>query len=869
MGIVGCFFVMLLTKGVSNEMRLRAALIQQLEETKRAETKSSHKSLVFANMSHDLRTPLAAILGLIDLCLCDASEFSELGSNLLQMKSCATNLLGILNSILDMSKIEAGKLLLQESEFDLVSALEEVIDTFSVVGLKKGIEIALDLSDGFVEKASWVIGDVGRVKQIMANLLSNGVKFTSEGHVVLRGWVKPLGVSGARPQFGYRGRILSWPWSQLLRSPSREKEIRKLIQGFSDQDHDENYIHVEFEVDDTGRGIPKERWKSVFENFVQVESSGPRNYDGTGLGLGIVRSLVRLMGGDINIIDKDEPGEPGTRFRFNLMFKCRKQPAKSQSEEGSTQDMQLQNGASLQATFGVAGDSVSPGWQLDTTGAFVFSHGLEDTGFNSPPIMEGVHVLLAMQGQAGKRVVKKWMERRGLQVWTIANWEEFAPTIARIRHAVFSASFSTSERLGQRSPESHIYDLWVDDLDIKTFPRNQSNFDTCMQGLPTADGTGSPQNLNLYGSQGHLFLIVDVTMAVPSLNTLCSDLEEMLVDGDQSLPFRVAWLVNANTPSTDIQFLRRQSRVCNLILHKPLYASRLKSVWDLLQDLVGNGVRDSFEAEDLHLSTGNREKVDLSAANSLYTSLSCMSTFQQDSRSLQSSLNTKRNPKSHPAALATRRVSNVANVPLVPQLGQMMGPPDNTNSGRKDQALSSTLDSLTHRSSENLLASKNRFQDALSDMHILVAEDNAILQRLTKTQLIRLGATVECVDNGAEAARLVLESLHRSKVSSPEGIDGKLSEESTNAEKNQPFNLVLMDCEMPILNGYEATQRIRSEESRYGIRTPVIALTAHAMAQDEKKCIEAGMDFYLTKPLAIEALLDVVTKLLGKNAEVT
>lgn len=93
-GLVGCFFIVLLTKRVSNEMRLRAALIQQLEATKQAENKSSHKSIVFASMSHDLRTPLAAILGLIDLCLCDAVESSELESNLSQMKSCATNLLG-------------------------------------------------------------------------------------------------------------------------------------------------------------------------------------------------------------------------------------------------------------------------------------------------------------------------------------------------------------------------------------------------------------------------------------------------------------------------------------------------------------------------------------------------------------------------------------------------------------------------------------------------------------------------------------------------------------------------------------------------------------------------------------------------------
>ena len=190
-----------------------------------------------------------------------------------------------------MSKIEAGKLQLQESGFDLVRALEEVVDTFSVLGLKKGVEVVLDLSDSFVEKASWIVGDGGRIKQIVANLLSNGVKFTSEGHVVLRAWVKPSDIANARHQ----GKLMGWPWNQILRSPSREKDLHKLVQGLPHHEHEDGYLQIEFEVDDSGRGIPKERWKSVFENFVQVESSGPRIYDGTGLGLGIVRSLASLL----------------------------------------------------------------------------------------------------------------------------------------------------------------------------------------------------------------------------------------------------------------------------------------------------------------------------------------------------------------------------------------------------------------------------------------------------------------------------------------------------------------------------------------------------------------------------------------------
>ena len=192
-----------------------------------------------------------------------------------------------------MSKIEAGKLLLEESEFDLVKALEEVVDTFSVMGLKKGVEVALDLSDGSVEKLRRVVGDAGRVKQIMANLLSNGVKFTSDGHVILRAWVKSFGNASSDVKSSVNHKERFRPWNQLLRSPSREKEMRKIFHGFSEQAAQETEsVHIEFEVDDTGKGIPKERWKSVFENFVQVESSGPRSYDGTGLGLGIVRSLV-------------------------------------------------------------------------------------------------------------------------------------------------------------------------------------------------------------------------------------------------------------------------------------------------------------------------------------------------------------------------------------------------------------------------------------------------------------------------------------------------------------------------------------------------------------------------------------------------
>lgn len=879
MGLVGCFFVILLTKGVSNEMRLRAALIQQLEETKSAETKSSHKSLVFANMSHDLRTPLAAILGLIDLCLSDASECLELETNLLQMKSCASNLLGILNTILDMSKIEAGKLSLQESEFDLVTALEEVVDTFSVMGFKKGVEVALDLSDGSVEKLSHIVGDVGRVKQIMANLLSNGVKFTSSGHVILRAWVKPLGISTMRPPFSYKGRFMSWPWNQLLRSPSRNKEICKLI--LSEQMHEQNsYIQVEFEVDDTGRGIPKERWKSVFENFVQIESSGPRNYDGTGLGLGIVRSMVRLMGGDISIIDKDEPGEPGTRFRFNLIFKCSKQKSAAGGEEGQRPDILLDDGGSFQATFGINSTSASSGWRINPTaipGLFEYSAA---NAFMSAPV-EGVHVLLAMKGHGGKRIVKKWMEMRGLQVWTVGDWEEFAPTVERIKQEMLLESFHNSGRFEPILPESHSYDSWVDDFDTQSLGRVRSSIDTSLHQRPLC-GAGSPvhslpeQRFEGYETRAHLLIIVDIAMVTQLSEALCSDLEDMLLEA-RLLSYKIVWLVNPNTPSVDIQFLKSRTRACSLILHKPLYASRLQSIWQLLEELVGNKVEKGEGEAPVFSPEDCGERVHLDATNSLYTSLSCMNTFREKT-SLSGNIFTQsklKHQSSLPSSTRSLAPLKVEAYKEGDQLGSAVRS-RYTPAMEVERRLPSTPpgQSKLQSSPENKPRKVQRHSkeiprdsQLLSAMHILVAEDNLILQRLTKTQLVRFGASVECVDNGAEAVRLVLENLYRSKISPPERDEGE-PEGSDIPKRNQPFDLVVMDCEMPVLNGYEATQRIRTEESRYGIRTPVIALTAHAMAQDERKCIEAGMDFYLTKPLAMDALLDVVNKIMGgRNLE--
>lgn len=135
-----------------------------------------------------------------------------------------------------------------------------------------------------------------------------------------------------------------------------------------------------------------------------------------------------------------------------------------------------------------------------------FSNAVEETGFISLPIMEGAYVLFAIQGHAGRMVVKKWVERRGLQVQTVTNWDELAPALERIKHEVFSASFYFSERMDHRSTESHMYDSWLDELHVKNFPRSEpTSFDVCLQRFPS-EGTRSAQRLDFFDAQAHLLL---------------------------------------------------------------------------------------------------------------------------------------------------------------------------------------------------------------------------------------------------------------------------------------------------------------------------------------------------------------------------
>ena len=218
----------------------------QIRQKKELEEADRLKSQFLANMSHEIRTPLNIIIGMTELAQDDASSAKQ-KEHLGMVLKAGDDLLTIVNDILDLSKIEAGTMELHTSEFDVHDTLAQTVKALSPKASQKGVNLSLDVGRDLPER---VIGDEGRLRQVLLNLVGNAIKFTDDGEVLVR--------------------------TEL-------------------EDGDDDSIH--FIVTDSGVGIPADMQEVIFEPFRQVDGSVTRPFGGTGLGLAISRQLVEAMGG--------------------------------------------------------------------------------------------------------------------------------------------------------------------------------------------------------------------------------------------------------------------------------------------------------------------------------------------------------------------------------------------------------------------------------------------------------------------------------------------------------------------------------------------------------------------------------------------
>lgn len=251
-------FTELITEIVKQEVELRKA-------KEEAEKAAQAKETFLSTMSHEIRTPMNAIIGISNLLMSDKPRPDQL-DNLSLLKFSSTNLLSLINDILDFNKIEAGKMDLESIDFNLKEVANNVVQTLKLRAEEKGLALMFNYQNGVPEH---YIGDSVRLTQVLTNLVSNAIKFTSAGFVNLE-------INGTKLDDAYD-------------------------------------LHVS--VTDTGIGIPEDKQESIFENFTQAASNVTREYGGTGLGLTICKKILALMGSKISV--SSQVGD-GSTFSFTL-----------------------------------------------------------------------------------------------------------------------------------------------------------------------------------------------------------------------------------------------------------------------------------------------------------------------------------------------------------------------------------------------------------------------------------------------------------------------------------------------------------------------------------------------------------------------
>ncbi|MBK7568320.1 MAG: response regulator [Bacteroidetes bacterium] len=242
--------------------------VKAVESAERAERSEKAKEEFLANMSHEIRTPMNAILGMTRLLL-DKDPLATQLKYLNAIKQSSDNLLYIINDILDLSKIQAGKMELEQITFNIRSQLFNFKEIMKFKSEEKNIGFDITIADDVPE---YIIGDPVRLNQILINLTGNAIKFTDEGHVFLK--------------------------CKLISSQN-------------------NIATIAFAIEDTGVGIPADKLDSIFENFSQADKATTRKFGGTGLGLSISKNLTALYNGEINV--SSEPGK-GSVFTVTIPF---------------------------------------------------------------------------------------------------------------------------------------------------------------------------------------------------------------------------------------------------------------------------------------------------------------------------------------------------------------------------------------------------------------------------------------------------------------------------------------------------------------------------------------------------------------------